>query len=298
MSRFASALEDKGMVISVEVTPPRGAEAEPVLKRAEKLRGVVDVIDVTACPMARLHMSAPVFGSLLRDRLGVDVIVNFTTRDKNVLGIQSDLLGAHALGIRNVVALRGDRMAIGDFPDSPEIFEVDTVGLLRIIENLNNGRDAKGRPIAGATEFFAGSVLNPGNASAAASLRERIMTRMEQNVKFFITQPLYTREAVYRLSEALERCGTPHVLLGILPLKNTAMARRVANGLPGVHVPRELLERLEDKSDDYIREFSLEHSVSIMESAAETRLSGFHIMTAGDFKYAKRLIETFRRTGC
>jgi 5,10-methylenetetrahydrofolate reductase len=292
MNSFRERLSTGVTVITVEVTPPRGTDFEEVIERVVKLKGVADAIDVTSCPMAKLHMNSTIFGYLLKEQLDVEVIVNTTTRDKNILGIQSELLGAHALGIRNLAVIRGDRMNIGDFPTAKEVFEVDAVGLLKIIKNLNSGMDALGRQIKGATDFFVGAVINPNSKLPKEKVLRRIRNRADERVGFFLTQPIYSLDAIRSFGQLAAEVGIP-VILGILPLKNKAMAHKVAHELPGVEVPRAYLEVIDRMRDEYIKQYSLDYSLKIMNDV-KSEFAGFHIMTAGDLAYAKALIEAFR----
>lgn len=291
MDSLKEMLDSGRPVISVEVTPPRGADADEVISRIEKLKGLTDVIDVTYCPMAKLHMGSIPFAHILKHRLDIEVIANVTTRDLNVLGIQSLLLGAHALGIKNLVALKGDVMSIGDFPDAKEVFEINSIELLRIIDNLNHGLDSLGREITGATDFLAGAVINPNASLTKEKILKRIMSREEHNVGYFLTQPVYSSQNILKFKEIVSDVKTP-ILLGILPIKNRRMVEIVSH-LPGVDVPDTLPGKLSGLSDPEIGELSLDYSLEIMEKT-KGLFAGFHLMTAGDLKYAKTLIERFK----
>jgi len=294
MHYFKELLGSGKTVITVEVTPPRGPDIEAVLRRVEKLKGVADAVDVTATPMARLHMSSIIFAYILRERLEIDVIANVTARDKNILGIESELLGAHALGIRNLVLLKGDRIRIGDYPDGKEVYDVDTLGLLRLIKNLNIGLDAAGREIQGETDFLAGAVINPNAQRPADVILKSIKEKIDESAGFLLTQPVYSIDMIRKFRSLIDGINKP-VILGILPLKSRAMAMKVATGLPGVSVPKSLLEKIENLADEDIKKFSFDHSLGIMDEVAG-EFGGFHIMTAGDLTYAKSLIEAFRTT--
>ncbi|MEE9252969.1 MAG: methylenetetrahydrofolate reductase [Thermodesulfobacteriota bacterium] len=294
MKSFEDLLASKPTVITVEVTPPKGADSQEIIGRAKKLKGLADAIDITSCPMAKLSMSSVVFGHLLKTTLDIDVLVNVTTRDRNILGIQSELLGAHALGIKNLVSLKGDRMSIGDFPDSAEVFEVNSIELLGIIKNLNTGLDALGRGIKGGTDFFSGAVLNPNNLASKDNLLRRIKKRQQLDVRFFLTQPLYSIDKILAFGDLVGNTDIP-IILGILPLKSRKMAETISKGLPGVEIPTRILDRISELPDEDIRSYALENSLTKMEKVKDG-FAGFHIMTAGDLTYAKNLIELFNKS--
>jgi 5,10-methylenetetrahydrofolate reductase len=173
---------------------------------------------------------------------GLETILHFTTRDRNRMAIQADLLSAHALGIRNVLALTGDPPALGDQP-AQGVFELDSVGLLGVLQRLNRGEDAAGHPLGTPTRFVAGCAFNP-NAEDLGRELERLRQKLDAGAAFIMTQPLYERR---RLEEALERAGPLEVpvLLGVMPLHSLKHAVYLNREVPGVYVPEEVLARLE-----------------------------------------------------
>lgn len=294
MTSFENLLESRDTVFTVEVTPPHGADPTEMLARVEKLVGVADAIDITYCPLAGLHMNPMAFAHLLKHRYPMQVIVNVTTRDKNTLAIQSDLLGAHALGIHNIVVLMGDRMSTGDFEGCPEVHEVKTLGLLNIINGLNRGLDSSGSPLLSPTDFFTGSVINPGSTAAHDAIMKRIESLVGSEVGFFLTQPVFTTEAPATFAEVLSGTTVP-VILGILPIKSRKMADKINNDLPGVKIPGAMMARIERSDPAEVRRLGLEHALEIM-GAFEGKVAGFHLMTAGDLAYAKQIIEAYKTT--
>src|SRR5690606_23908131 len=183
----------EGKVISVELDPPRGSRTGKFVRDARRLREAgVDFINVADSPMARVRMSAIAGSLLVAHATGISPILHYTTRDRNLMGIQSDLLGAHALGIRNVLALTGDAPGLGDYAHATAVFDVDSIGLIEILTGLNEGRDIGGNPIGQPTEFTIGAALNL-NAETPEQLEteiSRFRRKLEAGAHFVMTQPV------------------------------------------------------------------------------------------------------------
>ena len=158
-------------LLSLEVNPPHGVEFESILQRLEGRLEGVDLFNVTDSALARMRFAAIPFASLLKNRFGLEPLVNISCRDRNLIAIQGDLLAAWALGIRSVVALTGDAVSVGDSPERKGVFEVNSVGLLKVIAKLNSGYDLAEKPLSGGTAFVPGVVVNPNAKNAAAELR-------------------------------------------------------------------------------------------------------------------------------
>jgi len=188
---------------TVEVEPPRGADCRSSIEAARLLRGLgVDAVNVTDNPMARLRMSSVAVAGLIQRETGLDAIVQFTTRDRNVLGIQSDLLGASALGLKALLCLGGDPLKIGDYPDGHQVSEVDTLGLLRIAKILNAGADLVGNPIGAPTSFAIGCAANPAARDLEVEF-SKLRAKIEAGATFAQTQPVFDPAALLRLIEEL-----------------------------------------------------------------------------------------------
>src|SRR6185503_19656087 len=206
-------------VVSVEVDPPRGARPKKMIDGALFLRNAgVDTINVADSPMARVRMSSIALATMIGTQVGIETILHFTCRDRNLMGIQSDLMGAHALGIRNILALTGDPPRAGDYPNATAVFDVDSIGLLRILGKLNHGLDLGGNSIGEPTRFFIGCAVNPTAENFDAEL-ERFRNKIEAGAEFAMTQPLYELETLVRFLDAIGKPRIP-VLLGLLPLQS------------------------------------------------------------------------------
>jgi len=237
-SVLARKLAAREFVVSVEIDPPRGVRPKKMIEGAELLkRAGVDTINVADSPMARIRMSSIALASMISTQVGIETILHFTCRDRNLMGIQSDLMGAHALGIRNVLALTGDPPRAGDYPNATAVFDTDSIGLLRILRRMNEGADLHGNSIGEATQFHLGCAVNPTAENFDREL-ERFARKVEAGAEFAMTQPVYELETLARFLKAV---GSPRIpiLLGLLPLQSHRHAEFLHNEVPGILVPEE-----------------------------------------------------------
>ncbi|HEX2988123.1 MAG TPA: bifunctional homocysteine S-methyltransferase/methylenetetrahydrofolate reductase [Chloroflexota bacterium] len=233
----------KQFVVSVEMDPPKGANPTKLLNAASVLREVgVDAVNIADSPMARVRMSAMAMGFLVKQQLGLETIIHFTTRDRNLMAIQSELIGAHAIGIRAILALTGDPPRLGDQPGTTAVFDVDSIGLIRIIRRLNEGQDWRGNSIGEPTNFLVGCALNP-NADDLELELDRFRQKLEAGVDFVLTQPVYDMETLLRVLDRVEGVEAP-ILLGVLPLQSSRHTEYLHNEVPGITVPDPIRERM------------------------------------------------------
>lgn len=154
-------LQEKKFVVTVEVDPPKGADPWDTYEKIRPLAKVVDAVNIADSPMARMKMSPIALAHLVQNTMGLETIFHLTCRDRNILGLQSELLGAYAMGVRNILAITGDSPKKGDHPNAKGVFEVNSIGLIEVAGKLNNGFDNEGNPLEDKTDFFIGAVLNP-----------------------------------------------------------------------------------------------------------------------------------------
>ncbi len=236
-------LAAKEFVVSVEVDPPRGARPKKMIEGAQLLKDAgVDFINVADSPMARVRMSSIALASMINQQVGVETILHFTCRDRNLMGIQSDLMGAHALGIRNILALTGDPPRAGDYPNATAVFDVDSIGLIRVLKQLNAGTDLGGNSIGEPTTFVIGCAVNP-TADTLDEELDRFQRKMDAGAEFAMTQPLYELETLTRFLGRLGKKRVP-ILLGLLPLQSHRHAEFLHNEVPGIHVPDQAREAM------------------------------------------------------
>jgi homocysteine S-methyltransferase len=232
-------------VVSVELDPPKGANLERLLAAAARLAasGAVDAFDVNDNPLARARMNAIITSALIEQRVGVETIPHVTPRDMTVRGLESILLGAHAVGIRNVLAVTGDPPPSGDPHGARAVYEVDAVGLTAVLRLLNEGVDYAGKAIDAPTAFHIGVAVNPSADDLDAEL-DRFAAKVAAGARFAMTQVLFDTGQLERF---LDRLGDPPVplLVGVWPVRSHALALRLHNEVPGIVVPRPVLDRLE-----------------------------------------------------
>jgi homocysteine S-methyltransferase len=241
-SHLARSLGRK-FVVSVEMDPPKGADAGPLIDKAQWLKeSEVDFLNVGDGPRASARMSALSFALLLEQRVGVETILHYQCRDRNLIGIQSDLLGAHALGLRNILAVTGDPPKLGDYPHATPVFDVDSVGLVKILSQLNRGLDLAGNPLGPAMALHIGVGANPGATDFDAEMN-KFERKVEAGAEFCLTQPVYEPRYLERFLDAIKGVRIP-VLVGILPLSSYRNAEFLHNEVPGMSVPAEVRELL------------------------------------------------------
>jgi methionine synthase / methylenetetrahydrofolate reductase (NADH) len=241
-SRMANALSRGVFTVSVELVPPRGDDSRKLVEQARQLRiHGVDLVNVPDGPRASARMSALAASVIVQQESGMETILHYACRDRNLLGMQSDLLGAHAMGIRNVLLITGDPPYVGDYPDATAVFDVDSIGLTNVVSRLNQGLDIGGEPIGSPTAFHIGVALNPSALDLEHEHR-RFRYKVEAGAEFAITQPVFGVEA---LVEFLQRsdCRIP-VLASIVPLESLRHAEFMANEVPGVSISEEVIERM------------------------------------------------------
>src|SRR5262245_25537504 len=241
-SDLAAALAAGRFATIVELLPPKGFVGDEIIEhaRALKIRGV-DVVNIPDGPRGP-RMSALALAVLVQQKAGIETILQFSCRDRNLLGMQSDLLGAHAMGIRNLVVVTGNARMVGDYPDATAVYDVDSIGLTNVITRLNHGLDVGGQGIGMPTGFHIGVRVNPGAESLDSEVR-RFEYKAEAGAEFAITRPVFDAATFERLYKRIESCGIP-LLAGVWPFESLIDAEFMANEVPGVSVPDQVLERM------------------------------------------------------
>ena len=242
-SRMANALARNAFMVSVELVPPRGYQSESLVEHARQLRiHGVDLVSVPDGPRASARMSALAAALLVQQQAGVETILHYACRDRNLLGMQSDLLGAHSMGLRNVLLITGDPPAVGDYPDATAVFDVDSIGLTNVVSSLNRGLDIGGQSIGPPTSFHIGVAANPAALNLDEEVR-RFEYKVEAGAEFAVTQPVFDPEELLTFLRRIERFRIP-VLAGLMPLESVRHAEYMGNEVPGVRVPDAIVERL------------------------------------------------------
>ena len=274
---LARALREGEWVVSVELDPPKGATNDAMVAVARALResGRVGFVDVNDNPMARARMNALMASIAIQREAGIETIPHVTPRDTTVMGLEGVLLGAHAEGVRNVLAVTGDPPHVGDYPGSRGVYEIDSIGLVQLIARLNQGEDYVGKAIDAPTSFFVGVAVNP-----SADDLDLELARFEQKVaagaQFAMTQALFDVELLDSFLERLGGASPIPLLLGVWPLRSHAMALRLHNEVPGISVPVRLLEALRGADAD-APAVGLAASRELVE-AARSRVAGIYVI--------------------
>jgi homocysteine S-methyltransferase len=238
-------------VVSVEIDPPRGVNTTKVLEAARMMaEHGVDCVNIADSPLARIRMSAMALAYLIRlQHPRLEVILHYTTRDRNLMGLQSDLLGAHALGIRNILCLTGDPPSLGDYPNATAVFDTDAPGLMRIVHRMNQGTDLAGTSIGAATGFAVGCGVNP-TAEDLDKEFEYVRRKLDAGPDFVMTQPVYELDCWKRFVERLSGLTKIPILIGILPLQSFRHAEFLHNEVPGIHVPDWIRARMHEAGNE------------------------------------------------
>ena len=241
-SRLGAKIARGEFVTMVEIVPPKGTNIQKELDGARFLKSVgVDGINIPDSPRASARMSNQALSILLQQQTGVEAILHYTCRDRNVLCIQSDLLGAAAVGIHNLICITGDPPKMGNYPDATAVFDVDAIGLVNIVHNLNRGLDVGGNPIGAGTGFVIGVGANPGVSGLDEEIR-RFEYKVEAGAEFVVTQPVFDLSLLENFLRRIEHCRIP-VVAGIWPLVSARNAEFMKNELR-VSVPDSILERM------------------------------------------------------
>jgi len=293
-TRLQEKLAAGEFVISVELDPPKGLNPTKILEGAALMQKAgVDCINIADSPMARVRMSCIAMARLIQDHLGVETIIHFTARDRNLMALQSELLGAHALGIRNILGLTGDPLRVGDYPNTTGVWNVDSVGLISVIRGMNEGHDAAGSSIGAKSSFHIGAAFNLNMTDEQVDQEiDKYHRKIEAGEQFIMTQPIYELAPLLRF---LERAGKPPIpiLLGCIPLNNTRHAEFLHNEVPGITIPDKVRQRMRDAGEQ-----SHEEGLKIAQellAAARALVQGVYIETSYQrYDVAVRLTERLR----
>jgi methionine synthase / methylenetetrahydrofolate reductase(NADPH) len=241
-SRLGAKIAAGEFVTMVEIVPPKGIDIRKEIAGAKFVKSVgVDAVNIPDSPRASARMSNQALSLLMQQAVGIEVILHYTCRDRNVLGIQSDLLGAAATGIRNLICITGDPPKMGNYPDATAVFDVDSIGLVNIVHNLNRGLDLGGNPIGAGTSFVIGVGANPGLPNLDEEIK-RFEYKVQAGAEYAVTQPVFDLSLLEAFLKRIEHCRIP-VVAGIWPLVSVRNAEFMKNELR-VSVPDEILNRM------------------------------------------------------
>ena len=245
MNSFRERLESGQFVVTTEMEPPKGTDVSSFVSTAALLKGKLHAVNVTDNQRATMRLSS-VGGAILLLREGLEPILQVTCRDRNRMALQSDLLAAWVLGIRNVLVMTGDPLDAGDHPLAKPVFDISSETLLQIIAKLNTGHDDVGHTLEGKTDFFCGATVNPCVKPLETELR-RFEEKVAAGARFFQTQAIYDLDAFARFMETV-RSMPVYIIAGVIPLRSAIMAHFLNEKVPGVQVPAEIIERLNNSA--------------------------------------------------
>jgi homocysteine S-methyltransferase len=285
---LSRALAAGEWVVSVQLDPPLGGNAAGLLEVAAALQqsGKAGWVDINDNATARAGMSSLMVSAAIERQAGIETIPHLTTRDWSVMGLESMLLGAHAEGVRNVLAITGDPPEVGDYPGSRGVYEIDAIGLTQLMTNLNRGEDFNGRPIDAPTSFYPGVAVNPTPDDLTVEL-ERFERKLEAGAKFAMTQIVFDLDYVDAFVERLGGTWPIPVLLGIFPLTSYRLALRLHNEVPGIIVPQHLQDALEAAGSN-AADVGFAHARELI-AAARERAAGVYLVAP--FRRPLRVLE-------
>ena len=274
-------------VVTVELDPPKTLNLERILTEVNStnFRKLVDAVNVTDCPLAKLRMSPIALSHIIQEKIGLEAIFHITCRDRNLLGLQAELLGASALGVRNILALTGDPPEVGDYIMATGVFDVDSIGLVRMVNKLNNGYEYGGNELKDKTDFFIGIAVNPTAQDLTKEIK-RFEEKVSAGANFIQTQPIYDIGLLERFLKLTAHINIPKII-GIMPLKSYKMVEYLNNSLPGILVPPKVKDRMRGKDVEEGVKISRE-LISKIRKFKE--VAGIHIFPLRDMNLVCRLL--------
>lgn len=279
MSKLQEALNSGDFVVTAEIGPPKGTDIEEVIHNIELLKGKVHAANVTDNQSAVMRICSMAICKILLEK-GLEPVLQMTCRDRNRIGIQSDLLGAYILGIRNVLCMTGDYVTAGDHKDAKPVYDIESVQLLKLVDALNNGRDMAGNQLKGSTNFYQGAVVTP-EANPLEPQLIKFEKKVKAGAKFFQTQAIYDVEK-FKEFMRFARQFNVKILAGIVVLKSAGMASFMNKNVPGIRVPKELIEELKSAGKEKALDTGLNIAARHIKQLKEEKIcDGVHIMAIG-----------------
>lgn len=287
-SNLMRSLESGKFTISGEIDPPKGSNREVILHQAKLLKPHVVAANVTDNPLGIVIMNTLAPCVIMQNEVGLEAIYQVTCRDRNRIAIQSDVLGAAALGIKNILALTGDHPRMGDHPQAKPVFDLDSVQLTAMLRKMIVEKtDLAGNKLNGAPEMHIGVALSPGITPIEPEII-KFEKKISAGAEFAQTQVVYDTKVLEKMKDAVSHLDIP-VLVGVAPLKSLGMAKFMAKNVPGVTVPEEMLVKLEKSKD--IKETTIEITAQLIREIKEMKFAGAHIMPVGMDEYVGEIIK-------
>ncbi len=290
-------LAQGNFAVTCELNPPRGIDVDLTRETATQLKGKVDAVNVSDNSVASVRMSSWALSAILLD-MGIEPVLQMTTRDRNRIALQSDLLGASALGIRNVLCLTGDHPARGDHPEAKKVFDIDSVQWIAAVKQVRDQNTLmNGKKISGSPSFFIGAVANPYVESLELHIM-RLQKKIAAGAQFIQTQPVLDTERFKKwLNQATEQGLTDQcpILAGVVALKSVKIARHLRDNVPGIMIPDAVIDRLSSVQEDKQQDEGIKICIESTEELRQTPgVKGVHIMAIG---CEEKLAEIIERAG-
>ena len=292
-SHFSAKIARGEMVTSVEIVPPRGVDATKMLSDVAALkREGVDAVNVPDGPRAQSRMGAMMTSLLIEQQVGIETVTHYCCRDRNLLGMLSDLLGASAIGLRNILLITGDPPKMGPYPDATAVFDIDAIGLTNLVNNLNHGLDPGGNPIGQPTRYAIGVGVNPAAVDPAMELK-RFEYKVEAGAEYAITQPVFDVAQLERFLGEIDHVRIP-IIAGIWPLVSVRNAEFLANEVPGVVVPESVITRMR-RANEKSKEHAVAEGIAIArEMLACVKASVQGVQVSAPFGKVELALDVFR----
>ena len=276
---FKDILNSGKFVVTAEVGPPKGTDIKEMLHHMEILKGKVDAVNVTDNQSAVMRICSMAVSKIAMEH-GLEPIFQMTCRDRNRLGLQSDLLGASILGIKNVLCMTGDHVSAGDHKGAKPVYDVESVQLLKIVDGLNNGKDMSGNEMKGSTDFFQGAVVTP-EANPIEPQLIKFEKKIRAGAKFFQTQAIYDIEKFKDFMKHARKFPVK-ILAGFVVLKSAGMANFLNNNVPGIRVPQSLIDELKAAGKEKALDTGMNITARHIKQMKEEKIcDGVHIMAIG-----------------
>jgi methylenetetrahydrofolate reductase (NADPH) len=286
--RFQEALNSGAFVTTVEYNPPKGTDVSALLENAKSLVGKVHGVNVTDNTAAILRAGSMSICRLLYE-MGHDPVMQMTCRDRNRLAIQSDLMSAHILGIRNILCLTGDYPTVGDHKEAKPVYDLDSIGVMQLVHSLNQGKDMAGHKLSGMTDLFVGAAVTP-EMDPPGPMMAKFAAKVNAGTRFFQTQAFYDVDRFKLFMQSVR--GFPvKVLAGILVLRSAKMAEFMNANIPGVAVPQDIIDELRAAGDEKALDVGVQIAVRMIK-AVRGSCDGVHIMA---IKAVDRLPEILQK---
>jgi methionine synthase I (cobalamin-dependent)/5,10-methylenetetrahydrofolate reductase len=294
-SHFAGKIARGEFVTSVEIVPPRGVDASKMLRDTQALKDAgVDAVNVPDGPRAQSRMGALLTSLLIEQQVGIETVTHYCCRDRNLLGMLSDLLGASAIGLKNMLIITGDPPKMGPYPNATAVFDIDSIGLTNLVSKLNHGLDPGGNAIGAPTAFAIGVGVNPGAIDLEHELK-RFTWKVEAGAEYAITQPVFDVEQLEAFLAKLDTNRIP-IIAGIWPLVSVRNAEFLANEVPGVTVPQHVIDRMR-RANDKSKEHGVQEGIAIAREMLErVRPSVQGVQVSAPFGKVELALEVFRDT--